>query len=299
MRAPFRFFVGLHQPADALHFQDVCISVNRLRRRRSPFPLTEDGSWLMDSGAFTEVSRHGGYRTAVRTYADEIRRWSGHGRLLAAAAQDWMCEPAVLARTDLNVRDHQRLTVERYDALLDEAPGVPVMPVLQGWAPDDYRRHLDLYADRLPPGAWVGVGTLCRRNGAPEAVWRVLSGIARERPDLALHGFGLKLTALAAPQVLDLLASADSLAWSYAARCQGRDPNNWREAARFTARVEALAADRGSDRHLSRQRAHAGGRPARASREVYRRRPAIPHRRSAWTFSTPSPLPTPASWPRP
>jgi hypothetical protein len=41
--------------------------------------------------------------------------------------------------------------------------------------------------------------------------------IKNERPDLRLHGFGLKTTALADPLVRSMLWSADSMAWSFAA----------------------------------------------------------------------------------
>lgn len=30
------FFVGLHQPSDADHFERACISINRLRGRKQP-----------------------------------------------------------------------------------------------------------------------------------------------------------------------------------------------------------------------------------------------------------------------
>ncbi len=46
-----RFFTGLHQPSDAMHFDSAFISVNRLRSRKGPFVV---GDWIMDSGAFTE-----------------------------------------------------------------------------------------------------------------------------------------------------------------------------------------------------------------------------------------------------
>ena len=39
------------------------------------------------------------------------------------------------------------------------------------------------------------------------------------------------------PGVRGLLWSADSMAWSYSARKQGRDPNDWREAKAFEAKV--------------------------------------------------------------
>jgi hypothetical protein len=226
-----RFFTGLHQVSDAQHFAAAFISVNRLRGRKSAFKV---GDWIMDSGAFSEISTHGHYRFPVSEYADQIRRWKDNGNLLAAVSQDWMCEPWIVEKTGLSVERHQQLTVERYDALLAEDTGVYILPVLQGYAPADYVRHIRLYGDRLTPGMWVGVGSVCKRNGDQRAIASVLIAIRDERPDLKLHGFGLKKTALASDFITSLLHTADSMAWSFNARKQGRNGNDWREAMRWT-----------------------------------------------------------------
>lgn len=229
-----RFFTGLHQPADAQHFDAAFISVNRLRDRKGPFKV---GDWIMDSGAFTEISTHGRYRHSVAEYAAQIRRWKSNGNLLAAAAQDYMCEPFITKRTGMSVLQHQQLTVERYDALVAEQTGVHILAVIQGYAPEDYQRHLAMYGDRLGQGQWVGVGSVCKRNGDPNAVAAVLLAIKKARPDLRLHGFGLKTTALANPLVRSLLHTADSMAWSFAARKQGRNANDWREAKAWASSI--------------------------------------------------------------
>lgn len=225
------FFVGLHQPSDAKRFERAFVSVNRLRGRKKAVGATE---WIMDSGAFTEISTHGRYRHSVEEYAAEINRWASDPGLLAAVSQDYMCEPFIVEKTGLSVEEHQRLTIERYDALLPLV-SVYVMPVLQGYAPADYVRHLEMYGDRLARGAWVGVGSICKRNTNVGSVEQILIAIKRARPDLRLHGFGLKTTALGSWTVRDALYSADSMAWSFAARKQGRNANDWREAKRFIA----------------------------------------------------------------
>jgi hypothetical protein len=78
---------------------------------------------------------------------------------------------------------------------------------------------------------------VCKRNAEPIAVAAVLRAIKGVRPDLRLHGFGVKTTSLRALGVRELLYSADSMAWSLAARKQGRDANDWREALAFTAAI--------------------------------------------------------------
>lgn len=232
------FFAGMHHPSDAAKVRFACISAHALYRRRSGFPVRY---WLLDSGAFRTIEMHGGYPEPVENYAALIRRYADNWRLLAAVAQDFMCEPFMLAKTGLTIADHQRLTIERYDALIAcDTGGVRIMPVLQGYAPEDYAEHVNHYGDRLRPRAWVGVGSICRRNGNPAAIVAVLRAIKAVRPDLRLHGFGIKITALGWQLVRDLLWSADSMAWSYAARREGRNANDPREAVRYARRVATM-----------------------------------------------------------
>ncbi len=231
-----RFFTGLHQPSDAQHFDASFVSVHRLKSRKSAFRVTD---WIMDSGAFTTILQHGGYPEPVEVYAAQVKHWAGNGNLLAAVAQDYMCEPVMLGLTGKTIAEHQQLTIERYDTLVGcDVGGVTIIPVLQGYAPSDYVAHIEQYGDRLVPGMWVGVGSVCKRNGDPRAIEAVLLAIKGERPDLLLHGFGLKTTALSSGLVTSLLHTADSMAWSYAARKQGRNANDWREAVRW---AEAIA----------------------------------------------------------
>jgi hypothetical protein len=231
-----RFFVGVHHPNKAGHVPYAMVSANALRNRRSAFPANV---WIMDSGAFTTVNKHGGYPEGVEEYAEIIRRFAKCGHLMAAVAQDYMCEPFVLERTGLTVADHQRLTIERYDALIQcDTAGVPIMPVLQGYDPADYADHVRQYGHRLTPGMWVGVGSVCKRNRNPGSVVAVLEAIHAVRPDLRLHGFGVKITALRNQRVRELFHSSDSMAWSFAARINGRDGNDIGEAIRYAAKVD-------------------------------------------------------------
>ena len=225
-----RFFVGLHQPHVAGNFDAAFISVNTIRNRKSFFPAND---WIMDSGAFSTILKHGHYPDSPAVYAQTIRRFRDCGNLLAAVAQDYMCEADMLKRTGLTIPDHQRLTIERYDALLSEDTGVYIMPVLQGYASREYVDHIRQYGDRLKPGMWVGVGSVCKRNSNPMAIWKVLDAIKAERPDLRLHGFGVKKTSLEVTLIRDMLYTADSMAWSFAARKEGRNANDWREAKAF------------------------------------------------------------------
>jgi len=235
----FTFYIGLHQPSDAKHFARCCIHIERLATRQKPLGCQE---LLIDSQAFMKLRLHGGYPDTPEAYACKVARAAQLAEHVTAVTEDYMCEPFMLAKTGLTTADHQRLTIERYDAIraaLDS--NIYLMPVLQGYHPREYVQHLRDYGTRLPPGAWVGVGSICKRNTDPAAIRAVLLAIKAERPDLRLHAFGIKTTALASPTVRQLLASADSLAWSYHARRNGRNANDWREAAQFAGRVDGTA----------------------------------------------------------
>lgn len=211
-----KFYLGTHEPS-WLSRTDVPLFVSHhrlMKRKNLPRAL---GPWALDSGAFTVVS--GGehfeppaiYAKAVKRYADEI------GGLEWCAPQDWMCEPFVLERTGYGLANHQRLTLHSYLDLTDD--GAPVIPVLQGWRLADYHRHADQYEncgialDTLPV---VGVGSVCRRQSTSEIEAILTSLNAR---GYRLHGFGVKAGGLA--RYSHALTSADSLAWSYAARMAG------------------------------------------------------------------------------
>lgn len=189
------FFPGLHQPSDAQHFGLACVSINRLVSRRKPLLCARV---FVDSGAFTILDRHGRYPDPPEVYAAQLYRLHTEGvvEIAVAASQDFMCEPFMLAKTGLTVADHQRLTIERFDAILaelfrlfDGPPPFDLLPVLQGFTVADYLAHLNAYGDRLRPGAWVGVGSVCKRQGSVSVIEEILLAIKEVRPDLRLHGF--------------------------------------------------------------------------------------------------------------
>lgn len=160
----------------------------------------------------------------IAEYVKLIEYWWKHGNLLAVVTQDYMCEPFMLERTRLTVGIHQRLTIYRYDAIkkLLDARGINVylMPVLQGYKPEEYVAHIQQYGDRLKSGMWIGVGSVCKRNGNPKELEAVLIAIRKELKaqglkDIRLHGFGLKETAVKTPLIDALIDTTDSMSWEY------------------------------------------------------------------------------------
>lgn len=230
-----RFFPGLHHAGTAQHFTQACVNWRNLNRYKNP--IKGNCKILLDSCAFTELTNHRYYQHTVEEHAAQIRYACTIADVEIAVAQDYMCEDFVLARTALSVFDHQNMTITRYDELAAQDLPCPIMPVLQGYSPNEYVNHLKQYGDRLKPGMWVGVGSVCKRNADPMSVFMVLNAISFFRPDLRLHGFGLKATALECKKIRELLYSADSAAWSFAARKQGRNQNDWREAKAYELKI--------------------------------------------------------------
>lgn len=228
-----QFFTGWHQPRNGPSgcqlFSHSFISATRLCYwdkgkfrgfRKSHFPVRD---WILDSGAFKELELFGEHRLSVSQYAELIGQFQNCGNLLAVFPQDYMCESYIFRQRErhtgirFSIQEHQRLTISRFDQLTALVQGVPVLPVLQGFEPSDYVAHIHQYGYRLKPNSWVGVGSVCKRNRNPLEILEVLWAIKECRPDLKLHGFGLKKSALQNPLVQLLLFSADSQAHGLAA----------------------------------------------------------------------------------
>jgi hypothetical protein len=214
-----RFYLGTHVPRwmGYPEFAGVplFISARRLRDQKRWKPA--GAPWALDSGGFTELSMHGRWTVTAGEYVADVRRWFDMiGPAEWCAPQDWMCEPHMVAKTGLSVAEHQRRTVANYLELRARAPDLPFVPVLQGWAFEDYTRHIEDYRDAgvdLAALPLVGVGSVCRRQatGMAESLMRELHGRG-----IRAHGFGFKIDGLR--RCAKYMASADSMAWSRQAR---------------------------------------------------------------------------------
>jgi hypothetical protein len=212
-RGAVKFYLGTHETSWLARLDvPLFISHRRLAKRRGLPRACCD--WALDSGGFTELVLHGAWRTSISEYVEAVARYSEQiGRLEWAAPMDWMCEPSMLATTGLSVREHQERTVANY---LDLRGQGPFIPVLQGWTVSEYERCIELYRSAgvdLGFESLVGVGSVCRRQRTVE-----IAQIMRALNDAGIrtHGFGVKKEGVS--RYGRLLSSADSMAWSYAAR---------------------------------------------------------------------------------
>lgn len=232
-----RFYLGTHQPNWLWHLTHhwferdqipLFVAHQRLEGLRT-LPRANT-PWALDSGAFSEIAKHGRWTISPADYAANVRRFHDEiGRMDWCAQQDWMCEPEVIKKTGLSVAEHQRRTTENYLELRTIAPDLPWRPTIQGDYRDAWLRHVDAYEAAgidLAAEPLVGLGSVCRlQNTTP--VHRLVEEL--HAAGLRLHGFGFKTEGLRA--VGHLLASADSLAWSLNARYRPAMPEcfDWHE----------------------------------------------------------------------
>ena len=211
-----RFYLGIPEPSWLQRTAvPTFVSATRLRRKKKHQRAL--GPYAIDSGGFTELSRNGRWTVSAEQYADEVQGWAESvGRPDFAAIQDYMCEPVIRERTGLTVEHHQALTIANLLRLQELAPDVPWLPVLQGWRLVDYLQHVEQYKRAgvdLRACAVVGVGTVCRRQSTREGQEIVRTLAAAGIP---VHAFGFKSQGIRS--TFPVLRSADSMAWSFAAR---------------------------------------------------------------------------------
>lgn len=213
----FRFYLGIHHP-HWLRTVPVPLFVSHvgLRKYKRALPKRLPGAtWALDSGAFSEIGKYGRFFTTPAEYAAAVRRYRDEiGGLAWAAPMDWMCEPAVLAKTGLTVAEHQRRTVESVLQLRALAPDLPFAPVIQGWNLPSYVACVRLYGEAgidLAAEPIVGLGSVCRRQATDEIGW-IVTTLADQFGLENLHGFGVK--SLGVAKYGAALASSDSMAWS-------------------------------------------------------------------------------------
>jgi len=191
-------------------------SLRRLRERASPAPF-EGLDWIMDSGAFSEININGRYTFTPEEY---LRYIEMHQPSLFFN-MDYMCEPFVLERTGLSVREHQTRTIENQIRIMDLLDKYDIRGefcgCIQGWNIKDYLNHIDALKAQGLITPRMGVGSVCRRNSKAQIV-EVLQAVKNELPTIKLHGFGVKTDILKEPLIYECLDSCDSMAWSFDGR---------------------------------------------------------------------------------
>jgi hypothetical protein len=171
-----------------------------------------------DCGGFVATRIWGDYRYSPTEYVDWLTRWGPTW----AATMDYCCEsPLTGGRQEVVYRRQERTTEMAYHfwTTYRAAPWCWV-PTIQGWEPEDYRKHARELRDLLsemhsfygPGSEWrVGIGTLCARASV-KTINQVLRVVRAELPGMPFHLWGVKRKAL---ETIDLanVVSSDSAAW--------------------------------------------------------------------------------------
>jgi hypothetical protein len=235
------YYTGIDDPVRANWLNEhknielgFMLSANRIKSRKKE--IVNKGKWMLDSGAFTQILQHGKFIISEDKYVEIIKRHEDKN-LVCAVTQDYMCEPFILDITGKSVRDHIRMTVQRYFNILKKMrkAGCKTMllPVLQGIDAEDYIECLHLYEE----GWWklqntygylyrfggeefarphrIGFGSMCKRNGNPGEVEAILDQMEYDLANFHVHLFGFKTTGLNFKwEIASRIHSADSFAYS-------------------------------------------------------------------------------------
>lgn len=170
-------------------------AARQFRVRR--FPKKSGSRWL-DCGGFTMLNKHGDYPFSLDTFANFV-----------AAVQpdyytspDYPCEPEITRslRLATNLCRIEK-TVETSVSWVSDlemmlSPRSQMVPTIQGWALEEYKRCLDLYAEAGLIRGYMAVGSMCTRSNSRQ-IGEIVQGVHRHAQQLGvrrLHFFGLKMS---------------------------------------------------------------------------------------------------------
>lgn len=220
---PDDFYVGVKPHLMAHTSVPVMVSDVNLRNRKK-LPVA-NGPITVDSEGFEHLRKHGRWIRTPRQYAADVRRYQDfYGPLFRGAfEQDWMCEKAIIegggsgknrfVGTGLSIKEHLHRTVGNYLDLMGIDDTLQIYPVVQGSRIQHYEYCIHLFDKagvdlrKLPV---VGIGSVCRIQGTPEAVG-IVQHVASIVGTGRLHAFGFKTVGLR--EVGHLVGRADSFAW--------------------------------------------------------------------------------------
>ena len=184
----------------------VMLSWNRCRALKKAWKI--DVPFMMDSGAFSVILKHGKYPYSPEEYAAGIEKWQPD----IAWTMDYPCEPTVREKGQYNPITAQEMTINNQIRLLDL--NVNTQMVIQGWKISDYLENLDKIKEQGLLTERLGIGSVCRR-GQSGQIARIIRTVKQNVPSwVKLHGFGVKVLILKETDAKFHLFSADSMSWA-------------------------------------------------------------------------------------
>ena len=204
------FYYGSSWHWPLAYLPRVMLSYNFTRTLKKPWKI--DIPFMLDSGAYSVISKYGKHPFTPKEYVEGIEKWHPD----VAWTMDYPCEPSVREKVGYNVRHAQEMTNDNQIKLLDL--NVNTQMVVQGWTISEYLENLDMIKEQGLLTERLGIGSICRRGQARE-IARIIRAINNNVPSwVKLHGFGTKTSILFQTDAPFILYSADSTSWGYEMR---------------------------------------------------------------------------------
>lgn len=162
---------------------------------------------FLDSGAFSLINKYGDYPYDYRRYIAFAKRLKPD----YIAIMDYPCEPN--SKIDLPIKERIDKTIENAIKLMDLAPNLNWVMVIQGWDVNNYLYCLDKIKEHGLLTPLTAIGSVCVRKKLKE-VRDIIVTIRRETPKrIKLHCFGLNLRFVRDYTIFNSIYSFDSHAW--------------------------------------------------------------------------------------
>jgi hypothetical protein len=193
---------------------NIMISAGHLWNKnfRDPFIPPNTDKFFIDSGGYQFINKYGEYPFSPQEYVEYVDKLSPD----MFAVMDHPCEKQVLDKHNVTVKEQIHRTIDNHINILELEPKTKLIPVIQGWKPEDYIYCIDVMKEHDLLSDYVAVGSLCTRK---KIVTPVLKNILPNLPKgTKIHGFGLKISNLKDKFVFDSLYSSDSMAWLFVHR---------------------------------------------------------------------------------
>lgn len=148
-------------------------------------------NYMMDCGGFHWLNKMKEYPFTVEQYHEFLKSVP----IDYGVSMDYMCESNVLPH--MSIKERIEKTVLRlFDLSVireeDDDANYTVLPVIQGYDPEDYWMCYDMIRELGFNYKYYGIGSVCRRSISKE-IFYITNEIRRYLPDdVKLHGFGVK-----------------------------------------------------------------------------------------------------------
>lgn len=227
-------FYGIDQPTnhtDAFSDHAGMLSGGMVWKIAGEFRFTvpECESLFIDSGGFQATSS---WDMEFPYEPKELFDWAESIDADLVACPDFACEPEL---HETSVMDRIHRTVEEhalaYAQYKDGDYTFELVPVLQGYEPEQYRRCIELYEREGFIEDYMAIGTVCKRDSV-DSIHRVLETLERHLPDTEWHMFGMTLNAWKDRRLWGRFKSADTAAWNWGGQTQAHKVELLKEYSR-------------------------------------------------------------------